>query len=289
MGLWVNGEAVSAASIEQEERQLLAELKVNDPSLLTDRMRLSVKDRAQSNVVDHLLFKQEAVKCGITVDAADVEAQLQWLADRNGGMSGVEDYLRRNGESVEDLRKHLMQRLLVDRWVESIHATVAAPKDRHAKKHYKEHLDSYFQEESAEVRWFVKHYKTPMQRLRARDEVNKVAEAVRAGKSFLTLVKQRSDEPANDGFLGSVRRGELAAEFDAFVFAAQPQEISDAIDRQGTWYLLRVENRQQARQLEFEEVRETILQQLHAQERQAVLQKRIAKLRSKARMEQKAS
>lgn len=287
MGLWVNGEAVSAANIEQEAEQLLSELKVKDPSVLTDRIRLSIQDRARSNVIDHFLCKQEAERLGMQVDAEAVESRLQWLANRNGGLAGVEQYLRSRGETLEDLRTHLAQRMLVDQWVESVNATVSAPKDRHAKKHYKAHRESYVEAESAEVRWFAKHFKSPMERLRARDEVRKVADAVKAGKSFLTLVKQRSDEPANDGLLGRVRRGELAAEFDAFVFGEQPMDLSEPIERQGTWYLLRVERRFEARQIEFEEARESILESLHAQERQELLQKRIAKLRSKAKIEER--
>lgn len=288
MGLWVNDEAVPAASIEQEKRQLLAELKVQDPARLNDRIRLTVQDQARSNVIDHMLCKQEALRRGISVDAEAVEAQLQWLASRNGGLQGVEEYLRNMGETVEDLRTHITQRLLVDRWVESVYATVSAPKDRHAKKHYKAHMGDYFELESAEVRWFVKHFKSPMERLRTRDEVKKVAEAVKAGKSFLTLVKQRSDEPTDDGFLGRIRRDDLAKEFNDFVFAAVPQELSEPIERQGAWYLLRVESRAEARQLEFEEVRTSILETLWTSEKKEALQKIIRKLRSKAKIEDKA-
>ena len=209
----MNGEAVALASIEQEERQLITDLKLQNQPLPNDKVKLVIQDRARQNVIDHYLCKQEAKRRGLKVDPALVEEQLQLLTARNGGIESVSKYLSDIGETIEDLRNHIEDRMLVDKLVETIYGSVSKTKDRHAKKYYKEHKEAFLSETAIEVRWFVKHFKNPMERRSTLKEVEKVAQAVRSGKSFKTLVKQRSDEPNGDGLLGFVRKGELAPEF----------------------------------------------------------------------------
>jgi len=283
--LWVNGEAVAPASIEQEQRQLMADLKLQDQPLANDKIKLMIHDRARQNVIDHYLCKQEARKRKIRIDPAVVETQLQTLAAKNGGIASVEKYLSNIGETLEDLRRHIEERLLVDRLVEDIHGDVSIPKERHAKKYFKEHSAEYVTQTQVQVRWFVKHYKSVSDRRKAMEETEKVAKAVQAGKSFLTLVKQRSDEPDGDGLLGYVKKGELAPEFDAFVFTAESGAISSPIERNGTLYLLKIEDRIEGAQQEFDEVCENIIQKMWTDDKRQALKKVLDKLRSKAKIE----
>jgi len=285
--LTVNGEAVAPASIEQEQRQLMADLKLQDQPLANDKVKLIIQDRARQNVIDHYLCKQEAKKRKLKVDPAIVEAQLQSLATRNGGMESVEKYLAEIGETFEDLRRHIEDRMLVDRLVADIHDGISRPKPRHAKKYYKEHKSEFVTPTTIEVRWFVKHFKSPSDRRKTLEEVQKIAQAVRGGKSFLTLVKQRSDEPAGDGLLGHVRKGDLAPEFDAFVFANESGAISDPIERDGTWYLLRNGEKTEGAQQEFDEVQEEIIELMWEEEKKETLKQLIEKLRSKGKIEEK--
>lgn len=282
--LQVNGETVSSASIEQEYRQIISELKLENQPLPNDKVKLILQDRARQNVIDHYLCKQEARKQGMKVDPLRVEEQVQMLATRNGGIASVEKYLSEIGETLDDLRQHIEDRLLVDKLVEKIHAKAGVPKDRHAKKFYKEHKEQFITEEAVEVRWFVKHYKGFTARRQAMEECQKVATSVRAGKSMRTLVKQRSDEPENDGLLGFVRRGELAAEFDDYVFSHDTGEISDPIEKDGTFYLLYVGEKREQAEIAFEEAKEQILAQLLQEQRKEALTTTIEKLRSKAKI-----
>ena len=283
--LVVNGERVSPASIDQERQQLMRELKLSGQSIPNDRIRLIIDDRARQNVIDHYLFKQEAVKRGFKSDKVDIENQVQQLVERNGGLESVSKYLAEINETIDDLRTHIADRLLVDQLVNSVQEKISLPKERHAKKHYKENQSDYLTETSVEVRWFVKNFDSFLEKRKAREEVEKVVKSVRAGKAFSTLIKQRSDQPENDGLVGVVKKGELDTAFDEFIFSNETGAISDPIERNGTWYALLVGQIFEGKQLEFDEVKDEIIRKLFEEEKREALKKVLDKLRNKAKVE----
>ena len=220
--LKVNGEVVSQASIEQERQQLMSELKLQPGSVSDDRIRLMIMDRARQNVIDHYLFKQEAKRQGIEIEPAIVETQVLAVADRNGGIKKLQEYLGEIGENIDDFRKHIEDRMLVDALVEKLHNETQIPKDRVLKKHYKENKDQFFTPEKVEAWGIVKKFNSSVAKRRARTEIEKIETALNAGKSFKLMVKQRSDDSRNDGFLGVVSKGQLGVVFDEFIFNAEP-------------------------------------------------------------------
>ena len=282
MAIFVNGEPVSDNSIEQERRQLISELRLENTGISDDRLRLFILDRAKQNVIDHYLMKQEAVRRKLPVDETEVEEQLSALAGRNGGIEQLKHYLSEISETLDDFRIHIRDRMLVDKLVEQIHEGIAEPKERHLKRYYKEHREVFNAEEQVRLEQIVKTFKDPVERRKAKAEIDKIAATIRAGKSFILMVKQKSDMPQNDGQLGWIRRGQLDKEFEDFAFTAEPGAVSEPIAGARAWYLLRVVEKQEPVQKSFEEVQSEIAQIVLSESRKDALKTLLDQLRKKA-------
>ena len=280
--LVVNGESVSPNSIEQERRQLLSELQLDNRGISDDRLRLLILDRAKQNVIDHYLLKQEAVRRKLPVDEEQIEVQVKNIAERNGGLDRLTQYLKEMDETLDDFRAHIRDRMLVDKVVEQIYDAISDPKERHIKRYYKENRESYNSEEQVLVEQIVKTFKNPIEQRKMKAEIEKIASTIQSGKSFKLMVKQKSDLPQNAGQLGWIKRGQLSEEFESFLFNAEQGAVSEPIQGAKAWYLLRVAEKQEATQRKLEEVQSEISQTLLDDARKQALSELMEQLRKKA-------
>lgn len=101
---------------------------------------------------------------------------------------------------------------------------------------------------------------------RGDDAARKAAEDARAqvaaGKDFGELARTSSDDPSaprNNGRLDNVRRAELDPAFATAAFALKPGELSAPVKSQFGWHVIRLESRNEAKALAFEDVKDQIV------------------------------
>lgn len=111
----------------------------------------------------------------------------------------------------------------------------------------------------------------------AREKAQAILEEIKAGKNFSELAKEKSADPgsaAKGGDLGMFGRGRMVKPFEDAAFQLKAGELSDVVETQFGFHVLKVTERKDAGMRPYEEVRET----LHAE----VLQKILGEARIKA-------
>jgi peptidyl-prolyl cis-trans isomerase C len=136
-----------------------------------------------------------------------------------------------------------------------------------AREIYKVEQEKYFEPE----RVGVSHVLVDLPG-RTREEALQRAQHVRelalAGTPFETLAQEYSDDPSakqNKGDLGLFGRGKMVKAFEDAAFAMQtPGEVSEPVETEFGFHVIRFRERQPARQRPFEEVKAGLVKQLKA-------------------------
>ncbi len=98
---------------------------------------------------------------------------------------------------------------------------------------------------------------------------NEVLAKVKAGEDFATLAKQYSEDPGtkeSGGDLGWVARGQMGtAAFEDPTFALQAGQVSDVVETEFGFHIIKMNEREPAQRRPLEEVREEIIGDLRAE------------------------
>lgn len=88
------------------------------------------------------------------------------------------------------------------------------------------------------------------------------AQATKKGANFGELAKKYSEDPGskgNGGKLGWIEQGQTVPEFEKAAFALNPGEVSPVVQSQFGFHIIKVEAKEQAHTLPFEEVKVALL------------------------------
>ncbi|MEZ5827145.1 MAG: peptidylprolyl isomerase [Hyphomicrobiales bacterium] len=115
-----------------------------------------------------------------------------------------------------------------------------------------------------------------------KEEAEEIAKRLKDGEDFAKLANEKSkDANAEGGDLGFFTRGQMLKPFEDAAFALDVGEISEPVQTQFGWHIIKVEEKRDQKLPTFDEVKEAIMAQLVQQKAQVV----VTGLRDKAEIE----
>jgi peptidyl-prolyl cis-trans isomerase C len=230
--------------------------------------RVNGVDIKQSN----LDFATSEVGAGLAnYTPADRERVLLQLVIENELMAGAaaKDNLDK-AENFADRVKYHYRRALRDAFVDA--RIRGAVSEAVAKKIYEEKIGSMKQEQEVHARHIL---------VDTEAEAKEVADRLKKGEDFATLAKEKSKDKAEGGDLGLFTQGQMVKPFEDAAFALQAGQISQPVQTQFGWHIIKVEEKRNKPLPSFDQVKEAILVQLMQQKAQEV----VTGLRESAKIE----
>lgn len=140
------------------------------------------------------------------------------------------------------------------------------------KSYFDSHKAEFSQPEQAQARHILirADKKDAASVAKAKGEAEKIVVALKGGADFAKLASEKSEDPgskAKGGMLDFFPRGAMVPEFDKYVFSAKPGAVSDPIQTDFGFHVIRVEAIKPASEKKLEDARDDIAQKLIAQER----------------------
>jgi peptidyl-prolyl cis-trans isomerase C len=196
---------------------------------------------------------------------------LQFLIENElmagAGQSGNLD----KDASFEARAKYHQRRALRDAFFDAKITDAVAEAD--AKKIYDEKISQVKPEQEIHARHIL---------VATEDEAKEVVERLKKGEDFATLAKEKSkDANAEGGDLGFFSRGQMLKPFEDAAFALEVGQISDPVQTQFGWHIIKVEEKRDQPLPTFDQVKAAIVAQLVQQKAQQV----ITGLRDSAKIE----
>lgn len=90
----------------------------------------------------------------------------------------------------------------------------------------------------------------------ARKKLEELAGRIKSGADFATLASEQSDDPgskAKGGDLGWVKRGQMLEAFESALFALDKGEMSEPVETEFGWHLIKLEDLREARVRPFDD------------------------------------
>ena len=121
------------------------------------------------------------------------------------------------------------------------------------------------------------------------EDANKIADEIKAGKSFEDAAKEYSTCPSKEkgGDLGYFGKGQMVPEFEKAAFEAVIGEVSAPVKTQFGYHLILVEDKKEAQVMDFESVKNQLEEKMLQQKKQSAYMETLKDLESKYGVERK--
>lgn len=150
----------------------------------------------------------------------------------------------------------------------------AEVKDEDIKKFYEENKDAFKQEESADASHIL---------VEEEDKAREIYEKIKNGGDFEELAKEYSTCPSKEkgGNLGTFTKGQMVKEFEDAVFENEVRTITEPVKTQFGYHIIKINQKNPAKELSFDEVKDRIVEQVRRQKEQEIYNKKITELKDK--------
>jgi len=289
----VNGDIVTRGELDEVRKQ--SEQQHRAEGLTGQRLQDAVRQDssvALQNKIDELLLVQKGKDLGIKVDG-DVTRELadMQVASKISDPDKFHEAIRQQyGMSFEEFRDKLMRHYLAQRVIgNEVGYRIQIP-EAEMQKYYEEHKADFVRKEQVFLSQILisTEGKTPEQAAVAEEKAKLLVARAKKGEKFSDLVRDNSDDPETvrtGGSLPPYQRGMMEKSWDDLVFAAKKGDIVGPLKGPLGFVILRVDERYEAGQASFEEVRAEIQDRMARPRMEPKIREYLTTLRQEAFLE----
>lgn len=245
---------------------------------IPEEQRILIEQNIINQLIIQELLLQAAVESNITADEAVVNQRLEAAKTQQPDVE------------PERLKQLIQNDFIIQTLIQQEVIAKMTVSDEEAQGFYEERKDQFNEPEQVQASHIiilVKPEATQEEKDVARKKIEDILAQVKAGEDFAELAKEQSEGPSKDrgGDLGFFTRDKMVKPFADAAFALNEGEISDIVETQYGYHIIKVTGKKPQRQTPFDEVKEQIKQSLLQQKTNTEMSNWIAELRENATIE----
>ena len=288
----VNGAVITRGDVEQAVQVMLAKNRVTQP-LPPETMK-----QAEAAALEQLVSAEILYEAGLKLEIKDldkeVEAKMAQGKKEFATPAEFEEALKSANMTEAKLKELTRKDIVINNLVEKEVAGKITVSEAEAKKFYDDNLDKFKQNEAVRASHIlcgVDASATPEEKKKAKEKAEALRKRVLAGEDFAAIAKSDSTCPssAKGGDLGFFERGQMVPPFEQAAFALKPGEISEVVETQFGYHIIKQTEKREAATAKFDEVKERLIRYLKGQKVQKGVNDLLAKLREKVKIEKTAN
>ncbi len=285
----VNDTVISQADFNKEFEPLLKRLALQRQKPEGDELE-KLRKEVLENLINRELLFQEARKKGITVDDGAVEEEFAQLKKQFQNEEHFQQTMDQMEITQDSLKAQIRQRLVIQKLIEEHVAKDVAVSDAEAKAFYAANTEKFKQPEqirASHILVKVDPEATDEDKEEARKKLEAVQTQLEAGGDFAELAKTHSEGPSapRGGDLGYFGRDRMVKPFEEVAFGLESGQVSDIVETQFGYHLIKETGHKEARTIPYEEIEEKLKAHLKEQKIQEAVAKHLDQLKEKADIE----
>ena len=243
-----------------------------------------IRKDALDRLVERAYKVQYALTNELSVPASELDSTMQSFLGKFANPEQLAGAL--GGESLDAYRASTYRQLLAEKAEQVAIESKIGVSEKEVKDYYAANSKRYFrplQFKASHILIQVDPASNEEGIAKRKERAEKLLKRAKAGEDFYNLAYYESDDRSRyvGGSLGYFHEGQTVAEFDQAVKQLKPGEVSGLVRTRWGFHIVRLDERNDARQLEFSEVKTQIEAQLKKDKRDALYKAWIDGLRQK--------
>jgi peptidyl-prolyl cis-trans isomerase C len=267
--------------VTQEDLDLEVEaiIRRNFGGNVTPELQQQLRPRVEESAFRQLVLKSQleaySKEQELGLEEAEIDKQVDEVLSRYGTEEQIKTTLMQAGLTREEIRDDVARGTLMRNAIEHYVSKLPQSTTAEMETYYQEHMEEYAEPERVAASHILLRVTPELDaasKQAMREQAEKIREELIAGADFAELAQKHSDceSKTNGGNLGTFARGQVPPqmkEFEEAAFALEPGKISEVVETQFGFHIIRVSVHSQERVKEFDEVGEQLPEQI---ERDAV-------------------
>ena len=285
----VNGVEISRSKMQAQVDHTINQRGMGSGGITQPGTYKNIQGEVLEQLIVQELLWQEAQRREFIVSDAEVDEELEKV---KSGFETEQAFLfkiKEGGFTEATYREEIRQQRSARRMVaEGISAGIVVS-DEDIENFYDENIDRMSSPEQVRARHILVGPKSDDEegeRL-AREKIAAIQKELEGGASFALVAMERSEGPSANqgGDLGFFGRGQMVPAFEEVAFALQPGEISEVVETQFGYHIIKLEERREAQTVPVEEAAERITAYLTQNKLQEAVEVLVDELHAAATIE----
>ena len=258
----VNGEAISQDRFDDEFDRVNQEFLKQGRSPNESQLQ-EIKRTVLETLINRELLYQESRKTGIQIKEETIQDQLNAVKKRFPNPEAFENALAQMNITENDIKSQIGRAMAIKELIDKQIVQKIVITEQESRVFYDTHPEAFKQPEQVRASHILAQVKPntdTSEKTEAMEKIKIVQKKLGEGEDFAELAKAYSDGPSKTkgGDLGFFKRGQMVKPFEDAAFAMEPNQVSDIVETNFGYHLIKVIDKRSARNLPYDEVAQKI-------------------------------
>lgn len=248
----VNGEEVTKVELDR----LVRNMELSGQPIPAERRDEILRDMLDQ-LITYTALRQEIRARNISVPEPEIEANLQQMQKQFPDSKEFQKALSDRGMTMERLRADARVDMAINKMMEDEVSLQPEATDGQVRDFYDKNPDKFKQEEAVRASHILIRVAPDADdavKKKARARAEDLAKQAKGGADFAELARTNSDDASAQmgGDLSFLAPGQTVAAFDKAAFSMQPGQISDVVETEFGFHVIKVTEKRAADTVRFE-------------------------------------
>ena len=254
---------------------------------LSDADLATVKKQLLENLIEAEMLYQQSQKEGVKVEDQSINEQIEKIKKRFPDEAAYKKALEGMEMSEKEIRSQIQRGLAINQLLDTNVRQKITVTAEESNNFYKSNPNLFKQPEQVKASHIlikVAPDAEEAQKKQARKKIEDVQKKVRQGEDFGSLAKANSEGPTaqRSGDLGYFSRGQMVKPFEDAAFALKVGEVSEIVETQFGYHLIKVTDKKPARTIPYKEIQPMLDQHLKNEKEKTEIKGYIENLKKSA-------
>ncbi len=298
----VNGEEITEGQLEErlDYRMKSSAQLANLPPAFVAQVKSQLRTRVLDDLIAQCLLEQQLETTHVEVADAEVLAAIERRGAAENPPITVEQFkeiVASQGGDFDRVKEQFRTGIALDKFMEGKLTGKTDVTDDEAKQYYDENPPDFEVPEQVQASHILIGFPTSADpnidpneakaaaKVTAKAKAEELLQQIKDGGDFAVLAQANSIDTgsaARGGDLGFFSRGKMVAPFEEAAFALEPDQVSDVVETQFGYHIIKATGHKDARTVPFSEARAGVLGKLTSQKRTQLIREYIQSLKDQA-------